>query len=176
MTGGAPDAAAVIRLLDLQPHPAEGGYFIETYRADETLSAAALPGRYGGQRAHGTAIYYLLKDDNVSAMHRLASDEVFHFYLGDAVEMLHLYADGHAASVVLGRDLDAGERPQAVVPRGIWQGARLRPGGRFALMGTTVAPGFDFADFELGERGALTAAYPAHAEMIAALTPAEAPL
>ena len=172
---GALDAAAVIRLLDLQPHPAEGGYFAETYRADETLPAAVLPGRYGGARAAGTAIYYLLTADNVSAMHRLASDEVFHFYLGDAVEMLHLFADGNAATVILGADLEAGERPQAVVPRGTWQGARLRPGGRFALMGTTVAPGFDFADFELGGRTALTGAYPAHAGMIAALTPAGAP-
>jgi predicted cupin superfamily sugar epimerase len=175
MVGGAPDAAAVIRLLDLQPHPAEGGFFVETFRSDETLPATALPGRYGGPRAHGTAIYYLLKDDNVSAMHRLASDEVFHFYLGDAVEMLHLFADGNAATVVLGADLEAGERPQVVVPRGTWQGARLRPGGRFALMGTTVAPGFDFADFELGGRDALTAAYPTQSEMIAALTPAAAP-
>jgi len=175
MAGGAPDAADVIRLLDLQPHPAEGGYFVETYRADENLPAAALPGRYGGPRAHGTAIYYLLTADNVSAMHRLASDEVFHHYLGDAVEMLHLFADGNAASVVLGRDLGAGERPQVVVPRGVWQGARLRPGSRFALMGTTVAPGFDFDDFELGGRDALTAAYPAHGDMIAVLTPEGAP-
>ena len=171
---GALDAAVVIRLLDLQPHPAEGGYFAETYRAGETLSAATLPGRYGGERAHGTAIYYLLTADSVSAMHRLASDEVFHFYLGDAVEMLHLFADGSVATALLGNDLESGERPQAVVPRGVWQGARLRPGGRFALMGTTVAPGFDFADFELGGRAALTGAYPAHADMIAALTPAGA--
>ena len=174
MADSDPDAAAVIRLLGLQPHPAEGGYFAEIYRADETMPAAALPGRYDGARAFGTAIYYLLTADSVSAMHRLASDEVFHFYLGDAVEMLHLFADGDSATPVLGPDLGAGERPQIVVPRGAWQGARLRPGGRFALMGTTVAPGFDFADFEIGGRDALTRDHPAHGAMIAALTPAAA--
>ncbi len=118
-------------------------------------------------------------------MHRLASDEVFHFYLGDPVRMLHLYPDGSARELLLGPDLDAGMLPQVVVPAGVWQGARLAssawpgarpaPGGEdaasFALLGTTVAPGFEFEDFELGTRDDLMAAYPGYAEPIRALTP-----
>src|SRR5581483_11176343 len=100
--------------------------------------------------AAATAIYYLLTPDTVSAMHRLATDEIFHFYLGDPVEMLQLRPDGSHRVAILGPDLDAGQRPQIVVPRGVWQGARLVPGGRFALLGTTVAPGFDYADYETG--------------------------
>lgn len=162
----------IVRLLALEPHPTEGGYFVETHRTDESVAADALPGRYGGDRDHGTAIYYLLTPDTFSALHRLASDEVFHFYLGDPVEQLHLFADGGGRTVVLGTDLAAGQRPQQVVPRGVWQGARLAAGGRFALMGCTVAPGFDFRDYEHGERAALTGAYPAFAAEIAKLTTA----
>ncbi|HEY7676597.1 MAG TPA: cupin domain-containing protein, partial [Candidatus Methylomirabilis sp.] len=140
-------ADALKTLLGLRPHPAEGGFFVETYRAGEGVPAEALPARYGGARAFSTAIYYLLTPDTFSAMHRLASDEVFHFYLGDPVEMLHLFPDGSGRAVTLGPDLLAGMRPQVVVPRGVWQGSRLAPGGRLALLGTTVAPGFDLADY-----------------------------
>lgn len=153
-------AADAIRLLGLEPHPAEGGFFRETYRADE-----------GETRAISTAIYYLLTPETLSALHRLASDEVFHHYAGDPVEQLHLYPDGTTARIVIGSDLAAGQRPQVVVPRGVWQGARLVAGGRWALMGCTVAPGFDFADYEHGERAALIAGWPGEADMIAALTP-----
>lgn len=162
-------AADIIARLGLAPH-AEGGYFRETYRCAESVPGRALPARYGGERRLATAIYYLLAPETVSAIHRLRSDEVFHFYLGDPVEMLVLLPDGSGTSVVLGTDVPAGMRPQAVVPAGAWQGSRLRRGGRFALLGTTVAPGFEYADFELGERERLTAAYPAFAEEIAALT------
>jgi predicted cupin superfamily sugar epimerase len=148
-------------LLGLVPHPIEGGYFVETYR-----SAGRLP----AGRAVSTAIYYLLTPDSFSALHRLASDEVFHFYLGDPVEMLQLWPDGSHRVVLIGTDLAAGERPQMVVPRGIWQGARLRPGGRFALLGTTVAPGFDYADYETASRPALLSSHPAAAPLITALT------
>jgi predicted cupin superfamily sugar epimerase len=165
-------AADAIRLLGLEPHPAEGGFFRETYRADEGAGGAALPARYGGDtRAFSTAIYYLLTPETLSALHRLASDEVFHHYAGDPVEQLHLYPDGMTARIVIGSDLTAGQRPQVVVPRGVWQGARLVAGGQWALMGCTVAPGFDFADYEHGERAALIAGWPDAADMIAALTP-----
>jgi len=157
-------------LLDLAPHP-EGGFFRETYRAAEALPAGALPARYGGDRALGTAIYYLLAPDAFSALHRLRSDEVFHFYAGDPVEMLLLAAGGRGEVLTLGGDLAAGQRPQHVVPAGVWQGARLRAGGAWALLGTTVAPGFDFADYEAGARAALQRAWPAFAPLIAALTP-----
>ena len=163
------NADELIRLLKLKPHP-EGGYFAETYRAAEALAAAALPPRYHGARALSTAIYYLLTDDSFSAMHRLKSDEVFHFYLGDPVEMLLLPPSGSGQVTSLGNDLSRGALPQLVVPAGVWQGARLKPGGRFALLGCTVAPGFDFADFEVGPREALTRLYPDFADLISRLT------
>lgn len=162
-------AKTLIETLGLLPHPSEGGYFRETYRA--STSRPETPNGGGGVRAVSTAIYYLLTPRTVSAMHRLVSDEVFHFYLGDPVEQLHLLPDGTSRIVVIGTDIVAGERPQVVVPKGVWQGARLKPGGRFALLGCTVAPGFDFADYEHGERAALSAAWPDRAETIAALTP-----
>lgn len=156
--------------LGLVPHPAEGGYFNETYRSEEKIGEGALPARYGGERSVSTAIYYLLTADSFSAMHRLASDEVFHFYMGDPVEMLHLLPNGEGRVVTLGTDILAGQEPQVVVPRDVWQGARLVPGGAYALLGTTVAPGFEFADFEGGRRDVLTEAYPEFAGLIAALT------
>ena len=160
---------ALRRILGLVPHPVESGYFTETYRSAEHLPASGLPSRYGAARAAGTAIYYLLTPGTFSAMHRLASDEIFHFYLGDPVEMLQLAPDGGGRVVLLGTDLAAGMRPQILVPAGVWQGTKLIAGGRFALLGTTVSPGFDVADFELGRRETLAAAYPAFRERIAAL-------
>lgn len=168
-------AADIIRRLDLVPHPAEGGWFRETWRAAESVGQDALPGRYTGARAFGTAIYYLLTPDTFSHLHRLKSDEVFHFYLGDPVEQLHLHPDGTAGRVVLGTDLAAGHQPQAVVPAGVWQGARLVPGGSVALLGCTVAPGFDFADYDHAdpaERARMLERWPAHAGLIEALTAA----
>ena len=158
------------RTLGLGPHPVEGGYFAETYRSADHIPASGLPSRYGAARAASTAIYYLLTPDTFSAMHRLASDEIFHFYRGDPVEMLHLHPDGSHQVVVLGPDLEAGQRPQVVVPRHIWQGARLIPGGRYALLGTTVAPGFDYADYETAPRPTLLATHPAAKDLIRALT------
>jgi hypothetical protein len=160
---------AIVRTLDLQPHP-EGGHYAEIHRATEGIAAGALPARYGGRRSFGTAIYYLLGPDDVSALHRVASDEIFHFYLGDPVEQLRLFPDGSHRLVEIGPDLAAGQRPQSVVPAGVWQGARVKPGGRYCLMGCTVSPGFDFADFEMGERRVLIDGWPEAREMIEALT------
>jgi len=160
---------ALRALLGLTPHP-EGGYFAETYRSADELPGSALPSRYGAPRAVGTAIYYLLTPETFSAMHRLASDEVFHFYLGDPVEMLQLWPDGSHRVVTIGPDLEAGERPQVVVPRDVWPGARLRPGGRYALLGTTVAPAFTYADYEPAPRAPLLATHPAAKDLILALT------
>lgn len=165
------NAQEIIKFLRLQPHPKEGGFFRETYRSVDSLSS--LPIRYRGNRSASTAIYYLLTPDTFSAMHRLASDEVFHFYMGNPVEMLQLFPDGHGKIVSLGADLEAGQSPQIMVPAGVWQGSRLAPGGSFALMGTTVAPGFDFADYESGEREKLIEQYPEFTEMIRGLTPAD---
>ncbi|OSQ39614.1 cupin domain-containing protein [Thalassospira mesophila] len=156
----------VVNELDLQPHP-EGGYYAETFRADDITNPQ---GRYPSDRSTGTAIYYLLTPDTFSGMHILTSDEIFHFYLGDAVEQLQLFADGSHCVVEIGRDIMAGQRPQMVVPKNVWQGARLKPGGAFALLGCTVAPGFDFADFSMGKRADLVASWPDARDMIAALT------
>ena len=166
-----PTADELIRHLGLQPHPKEGGYFRETYRAAEVWPAAALPARYGRDRQASTAIYYLLTPTTFSALHRLQSDEVFHFYLGDPVVMLQLLPDSSGRTVILGSDLLAGQQPQLIVPRGVWQGSMLTPGGSFALLGCTVAPGFDYADYENGDRSDLLKGYPAFATLISQLTP-----
>jgi predicted cupin superfamily sugar epimerase len=155
-------ADEVKSLLGLAPHPREGGWFVRTYEA-ATLAE-------GGARRTGTAIYYLLEPDTFSEMHVLASDEIFHFYAGDAVEQLQLFEDGTGAAVVLGNDLAAGERPQILVPAGVWQGARLVKGGAWALLGCTVSPGFEFEDYEAGTVEALTARWPEWAEMARELT------
>lgn len=165
-------AEEVIRLLDLKPLPGEGGYFRETYRSADRLATAALAGRYAAAKSAGTAIYYLLTPDTFSALHRLPTDEVYHFYAGDPVELLVLAAHGVGSVVTLGNDLAAGHQPQYLVPRGVWQGSRVKAGGAWALMGTTMAPGFDFADFEPADGRALASAHPAHAAMIRALTTA----
>ena len=163
-------AEQIRRLLGLMPLEHEGGHFAETYRATDVFPSG-LPGGSGPDaRALATAIYYLLSPGTFSALHRLRWDEMFHFYLGDPVEMLQLDPAGVGRVVVLGTDLEAGQRPQVLVPKGVWQGARLLPGGAFALLGATMSPGFDFQDFELGRRDALLSRYPTHAERILALT------
>ena len=134
------------------------------------ISRECLPQRYAGPRNTSTAIYYLLEPDTFSELHRVVSDEIFHFYLGDPVEMLQLWPDGSGKRVVIGTDLESGMLPQIVVPRQVWQGARLVRGGKLALLGCTVSPGFDFADYETGSRDVLTQAYPEFRERIRGLT------
>lgn len=152
------DAESIIRELGLAPHP-EGGFFRQTYRNAVTV----------GDRALSTAIYFLLTHDNPSRMHRVTSDEIWHFYAGDPIEMLQL-GEGEPRIVRIGPNLAAGERPQVLVPGGVWQGVRVQPGGRYALVGATVTPGFDFADFSMGDRAELIGCYPQAAELITALT------
>ena len=163
-------AQEVIDLLQLEPLPWEGGFFRQTYQSPETIPPAALPARYQQERVLGTAIYVVLTRSDFSAMHRLDTDEIFHFYYGDPLEMLLLHPDGSGEVFLLGHDLLAGQRPQKVVTRNVWQGTRLAPRGQvgFALIGTTMAPGFEWAGFELGESDALIKQYPAFAEMITA--------
>jgi|SRR5205809_50351 len=165
-------ADRVIELLDLTPLPVEGGFFRQTYVSDETIPGQALPRRYGRAKTLGTAIYYLLTSDpdSFSALHRLPTEEIYHFYLGDPVEMLLLHADGRSERVRLGHDILGGERVQLVVPRGVWQGSRLLEGGGFALMGTTMAPGFDEGDYAGGQREELIRRYPGEADRIRRLT------
>ena len=164
-------AEDVKKLLGLQPHPREGGWYVRTYEATERVDAAVFEDkRYAGARLTGTAIYYLLEPGTFSEMHRLKSDEIFHFYGGDAVEMLQLHGHGSGAVVRIGNDFVAGERPQVVVRRGVWQGSRLVAGGRWALLGCTVSPGFEFEDYEAGEREELCAGWPAFDSLIRELT------
>ncbi|MBZ5695842.1 MAG: cupin domain-containing protein [Acidobacteriia bacterium] len=163
-------AKQIQELLKLQPLPIEGGYFVETYRSKFTLAQSSLPPSYPGERALSTAIYYMLTPDTFSAMHRLKGDEVYHFYLGDPVEMLVLKPDGTAEAILLGQGIASGMRLQHVVPAGAWQGSRLAPGGKYALMGTTMGPGFDPQDYEPGKREELSARYAAYAPLIAFLT------
>ena len=156
-------------ILNLSTH-IEGGFFKETYRSDEIISGRAIPERYGSPRCFGTAIYYMITADTFSAIHRIKSDEVYHFYSGETVEMLQLFPDGAGKTVILGADIINGMTPQVSVPRGVWQGLRLHKGGNYALMGTTVSPGFDYTDFETGSRKKLLKEYPDFKELIIALT------
>jgi predicted cupin superfamily sugar epimerase len=165
-------ADRIIKLLDLRPLPREGGHFRRSYRAAESISGDALPARYPRDKPFCTAIYYLLTSDqdSFSAIHRLPTDEIWHFYLGDPVEMLLLYQDGRSDTLMLGHDLLSGQQVQFVVPSGVWQGARLAEGGQFALMGTTMAPGYDDGDYTGGGRQVLSERYPDRADLIRELT------
>src|SRR5260370_413392 len=155
----------IIAVLQLSPHPVEGGFFRETYRGLDRVSRPA------GERSMATAIYYLLTPQSCSALHRLPTDEIFHFYLGDPVRMLQLWPDGSSRQFILGNDVLGGQHPQLVVPGGVWQGSHLIDGRRFALLGATMAPGFDYADYESGQRGLLAERYPGQSDLIRRLTP-----
>jgi uncharacterized protein len=171
-------ADEVKQLLGLQPHPREGGWYVRTYEAAEALAPSAFSdGRYRTPRRTGTAIYYLLEPATFSEMHLLASDELFHHYAGDTVEMLQLHPEGLSQRLRLGKDLRAGERPQLLVSRGVWQGSRLLPSAQagpeahgWALLGCTVSPGFEFEDYTFAPREELVAQWPREAELISALT------
>jgi predicted cupin superfamily sugar epimerase len=163
-------AEQIRNLLKMQPLPVEGGFFAESYRSKDVVAKGALAGSYPSDRSVSTAIYYMLTPDTFSALHRLRGDEVYHFYLGDPVEMIQLKPDGTGEAVLLGQDLATGMRLQHVVPGGVWQGSRLAPGGRFALMGTTMAPGFDPQDYDAGKRAELIAQYPQYSALITWLT------
>jgi hypothetical protein len=157
-------AGEIKEFLQLQPHPVEGGSFRRTYTSARTVQ---LP---RGVRPMGTAIYYLLEPGTFSEMHLLDSDEVFHFYLGDPVEMLQLYPDGRSALFTLGPDLAAEQHVQLVVPAGVWQGTRLIGDGKVALLGCTVTPGFDFADYRNASYAELAEKWPDQAQQIRELT------
>ena len=156
-----------IQRLQLEPHP-EGGWYRQTYRAPLTLPHAALPS-HAGDRTASTAIYFLLAGDQFSAFHRLRSDEVWHFYAGSEL-IVHVIEHGTYSEILLGNDMQAGQQFQAVVPSGCWFGSSLRHPDTYALVGCTVAPGFDFADFEMAKRAELVAHYPQHRAMIERLT------
>ena len=163
-------ARKIIEIFKMKPHPSEGGYYVETYRSSEPIAKSALPERYNGDRAFCTSILYLLTSKTVSKLHRLRSDEIFHFYLGRPVLMLLLFPDGSSRLVTLGPDIINGQLPQLVVPKDTWMGCLIQPPGRFALIGTTVSPGFEFDDFTLADRNFLFSQYPSQQDLILKLT------
>jgi predicted cupin superfamily sugar epimerase len=158
-----------IEKLGLEQHP-EGGYFRQTYKAGLVVPKSALPEGFTGARAASTAIYFLLEGRNFSAFHRLRSDEVWHFYAGDPLVVHGIEPEGKYFSIQLGHDFEAGEVLQAVVPAECWFASHVADWKSFSLVGCTVAPGFDFGDFEMGRREELAARYPRHREVIERLT------
>jgi len=169
VTHEAHDARYWIRKLQLEPHP-EGGYYRETYRSDVTISREALPSRFAGPRAVATAIYFLTEGGNFSAFHRLRSDELWHYYAGSPLQVQVIDSAGAYSSLILGDDPDARQVPQAVVRAGCWFASHVADWKSWALVGCTVSPGFDFADFEIGQRAELIEQYPQHQEIILRLT------
>ena len=166
-------AQAYIEAFQLLPHP-EGGFYKETYRSDCTVQPQPATSLSSSQlapvRAASTGIYFLLEHGNFSAFHRIASDEMWHFYAGDALEVLELLETGELVTTLLGMTLAKGETFQHVVKANTWFASRVVEGGAFALVGCTVAPGFDFSDFQLADRVELSRQYPIHREVIATLT------
>jgi predicted cupin superfamily sugar epimerase len=155
------DAQSIIQKLCLAPHP-EGGFFRETYR-----SAESIPER---DRSISTAIYFLLTGDDYSSFHRLRSDEIWHYYAGDPVRLHMIHTDGEHQQVLVGPDVLNGQQPQAIIPQGSWFAARVEKSDGYILIGCTVAPGFDFSDFELAKRDELARLFPAHKQLIHAFT------
>lgn len=155
--------------MQLQAHP-EGGFYQETYRADLKISRAELPHQFHGDRSACTAIYFLLEGDDFSAFHRIASDEMWHFYAGDSLAVHVIDEEGTYSEMRLGPDADDGDRFQAVVPAGCWFASSLRRPNTFALVGCTVSPGFDFSEFEMAKRAELIAAHAQHEKIIRQLT------
>jgi uncharacterized protein len=163
-------AKEIIDLLNLEKHPFEGGYYRRTYRSSEIIAAGVLPYRFDDDRPFANSIYYLLTPDTCSALHRIKSDEVYHFYIGDPVVLLLLFPDGSSRTERLGPDIRGGEKVQVTVPHGVWQGSFLIEDGRYALMGTTLAPCFDWPDLEMANRSNLLASYQNHHREIKRLT------
>ena len=157
-------AEDIIKTFNMLSLPDEGGYYIETYRASEKIDN--LPARYIGSRTFSTAILYLITPTSFSKLHKVKSDEVFHFHRGDPVETLQINEAGKAETQILGTDCLKGQKPQAVVYKDTWQGTKLVKGGKFALLGCTVAPGFEFADYESANKDALLKHYPHLKELI----------
>ena len=161
--------ARLIETLELKPHP-EGGYFRETYRSTESIHNSNLPDVFNGDRNVSTGIYYLLESDNFSAFHKINQDEMWHFYSGDPIVLTMISPQGELTTTHIGNEIHLDQVPQFVVPKKYWFSAKLAKNDAYALLGCTVAPGFDFKDFHLASRNNLTKKYPQHKEVIKALT------
>lgn len=169
------NAEDVIALLKLKPLEPEGGYFLETYKSTQMFQSnieQESPKYDSSARALMTAIYYLITGSNFSAFHRLKNAEIYHFYDGSPMELFEIRPDGTSRISILGRNLRNGEQPQLVVEPGVWQASRIvsDQSKNWSLVGTTVSPGFDFADFELGSRQELLQLFPDHRDLIFKMT------
>lgn len=153
------NAKILIDRLGLVSHP-EGGYYREIYRSAGIIPAGALSPAFDGDRNYSTAIFFLLESGDISRLHRIRSDEIWHFYGGGPLRLVMISPDGRASEIILGQDMKAGEHVQYVVPAGVWFGATPAQGSAFSFVGCTVSPGFDFADFEMGDKNALKTAFP----------------
>lgn len=162
-------AAYWIENLKLVPHP-EGGHFKETYRAQEQIKHEYLPSRFKGDRNHSTGIFYLLEGEQCSRFHRIASDEMWHFYDGEGMIVYEIDEDGNIIENKLGLNIKEGELPQFVIKAGRWFGAVVSKPHSYCLAGCTVSPGFHFEDFEMADRKKLSGQYPKHKKIIERLT------
>jgi predicted cupin superfamily sugar epimerase len=158
-----------IEALVLERHP-EGGYYKESYRSSEIIQPAGLPARFPGPRFFSTCIYFLLSDNEVSHLHRIKSDEIWHFYTGSSLTIHVIDPQGGYQNIKLGQGIEMGEILQGVVKAGCWFGAKVEERGSYSLVGCSVAPGFEFEDFELADRSKLLQIYPQHHEIIKLLT------
>lgn len=159
----------LIQQFELNPHP-EGGYFKETYRSEDSIEIQNDQWPLPVQRNYCTGIYFLLTSDTFSAFHRIKQDELWHFYKGDAIRIHMIDANGQYSNVILGGNFEEGEVPQYAVPKEVWFAAELVKQDSYALVGCTVSPGFDFADFELPSRETLLKLFPQQSDLITKLT------
>lgn len=162
-------ASTLVNKLDLQPHP-EGGFFKEVYRSDELIKTEGLPERYSSARCFGTSIYYMLVGEQVSAFHKLQSDETWHFYLGSPIVLHLISSEGNYSKIVLGQNLPEDEVFQFTIPRETWFAAEVKDKTAYSLVGCTVSPGFDFADFQFGRRDELIKLFPSQSDIISKFT------
>ncbi len=159
----------IIHKLNLSPHP-EGGYFKETYRSDGSIGLESLSSKYKGKRNYSTSIYFLLTSGSFSSFHRILQDEIWHFYKGSAIRIHMITEDGEYSNILLGNDFENGQLPQFVVKGGVYFAAEADGDNTYALVGCTVAPGFDFTDFEIPKREILVEKFPQHKEVVIRLS------
>ncbi len=160
----------IIDIFGLEPLPIEGGYYRQSYCSDEILPQPSLPRRYVTDHAFSSCIYFLVTTESFSEFHSLKSDETYHFYMGDPVELIELLPNGECRTTILGQDILNGQKLQHTVMRGTYQASYIKPGGDWALMGCTMAPAFDLNDFTKGNWENLLRSHPKHHQIIMKLT------
>jgi len=165
-----PSSSEIIKLLDLVPHPGEGGFYREVHRSEEKVSREGLPSRFSGDRRLCTDIYYMLMGDGISPLHKIKGEEIWHFLAGGPFTLLEIATDGAVKKTAMGQDIRAGQKLVHAVEPGVWFGCYPHEGNEYSLVSCTVAPGFEFEDFELGKRGELLRLFPHVKEEIVRLT------